>query len=313
MTNLFETFTVSHSGLNEFEKSPSNFLRYKLKERDTDSKAFSTGTAYHSFFLQNELFLYDYMVINQTPSAELSKLLQQIANGVEFDEAFAMSSYKESSYNSIKKKVSLEDNIIYVQALKRNKILISAQEFGEMVSAESALYQHKKAPELIKPNPKNKEILTEFQIEWRFDKAPFDAFRMNSILDRIIIDHSNKKILIVDLKTTSSSVENFPYSVIKYKYHRQIFLYKAAINYWIKTERPELSEYEIQTYLAVVKTGTYPKWAVYELSSEYLAQAAIEIDNLLTALHWHFENEEWEHPIYYYLNDGVVLLKPNDG
>jgi hypothetical protein len=72
-------------------------------------------------------------------------------------------------------------------------------------------------------------------IKWKFGKL-----ECKSILDKVLVDHNDKRIIPMDIKTTSKGVSNFIQSFIRYGYFRQCSFYDYAIRYWLE----HLSEIE---------------------------------------------------------------------
>lgn len=63
------------------------------------------------------------------------------------------------------------------------------------------IQDHKKANELLYKQPQTCEQNNEFHINWEFPKA-YENYHLSckSLLDRLMIDHTLKKITLVDLK-----------------------------------------------------------------------------------------------------------------
>ena len=117
-------------------------------------------------------------------------------------------------------------------------------------------------------------VNNEFHINWEFPKT-FQNYQLSckSLLDRLIIDHTEKKIILVDLKTTAD-VNNFKHSIEEYDYRRQLAYYWLAIHWYFKYElQKDIAEYinkrleeihnentaniqEVMEYLTSVMRGT---------------------------------------------------------
>jgi hypothetical protein len=70
------------------------------------------------------------------------------------------------------------------------------------------------------------------------------------MIDRLIIDHLKKRIFMIDLKYTSSSLDVFLDSYVHWNYQIQTRLYRSILKE--KLKGTEFSDYEIKDYIYVV-------------------------------------------------------------
>lgn len=108
-------------------------------------------------------------------------------------------------------------------------------------------------------------------------------------LDRQIIDHVNKKIYIIDLKTTSNSIYQFKKSLEQYRYYRQAFLYVQGLKIFYSTIL-ELADYEIEFKFIPVETVGINQSTVLTIGKNYYALAEKEIKSLVSDLDYCFKN-----------------------
>ena len=114
------------------------------------------------------------------------------------------------------------------------------------------------------------------------------------MIDRLIVDHNKKRIFMLDLKYTSSSLDNFLDSYVHWNYQIQTRLYRSVLKEKLKST--EFSDYEIKDYIYVVVNKEdalafsikIPNGDVIykaELGKEYYfpdpIRLGIELDNLL--------------------------------
>jgi hypothetical protein len=124
-------------------------------------------------------------------------------------------------------------------------------------------------------------------------------------MDRVIVDHTNKIIYLIDYKTTSSGVYNFNKSYSSYKYYRQTAFYKMLLE-------KKYSGYTVLSKMIVSET-TFPYSTVlFEVDSTWVTYGTQEIANILSriAYHWHTDNffrsiEEIEN------NNEITLTRPS--
>jgi hypothetical protein len=138
---------------------------------------------------------------------------------------------------------------------------------------------------------------------------------LKSIIDRLIIDHNKKVIQLVDLKT-SSSLHEFGDSYKKWGYHRQMAFYWAGLDYYFKEMFPDkdINEYTKETYIVAYQTpNNYGKdypirckvFPLEDLDPDFLKRGTDEIEELLSEIKWHMEENKWEHSRSYYNNNGL--------
>jgi len=126
------------------------------------------------------------------------------------------------------------------------------------------------------------------------------------MLDRLVIDYENKKVQIVDLKT-SAHLYSFKEKVDEYSYHRQLAFYWMAIHWYFKnTLKISLDDWVKETYIVAVGSVLPYEVKVFEVTDRKLNEGATEIMGLMDALKWHFDNDAWDHDILYYLDNILV-------
>lgn len=74
-----------------------------------------------------------------------------------------------------------------------------------------------------------------------------NGYDVKGMLDCLVIDHDNKTIYPVDLKTGEESVENFDEVMLLHKYYLQASLYRSAIKA-IVAKDPDLKGYSVSNF-----------------------------------------------------------------
>jgi len=123
-----------------------------------------------------------------------------------------------------------------------------------------------------------------------------------AMLDRVIIDHKNKVIRLIDIKTTSN-VGEFKHSLEEFRYYRQLAFYWAAIYHEFK-----LYDYSKETYIIAIQKGDVPDCRVFNISKDWLSTGLNEIEDLLPKIKWHQDNNKWDHTKEYYDNNGIEII-----
>jgi len=113
--------------------------------------------------------------------------------------------------------------------LSNHKIVISGNDYMNTLSIVNNLKNNKFTKDYF-DNSNIKEIQALFQIPIIFNIQE-DKFK--SLLDIILIDHKNKKIRAVDLKTGHHDNKSFKYTFLKYRYDIQAGLYTKALESYV--------------------------------------------------------------------------------
>ena len=288
------------------------------------------GTMIHEYILQPEEFWKDYVILD----FEVPKVKQQ----KDFCEAYASSlelledekkikAYK-SSYNNtksseivLKEATELCDKYSqYIEYLKvkDNKKVISFADLNMLKKIEANIKAHKKANELLYQLPVTFEEYNEFHINWEKTFNEPDLIqpdgkklfiRCKSLLDRVCFDHVNKRIILIDLKTTQN-VYNFAHSVEEYDYYRQIAYYGLAIQWYMQEVLNLNSEdYDFEAYIIAIGKDSNNEIRVFNMKEDNMLNNRISlISNTLKKISWHISTDQWEHTQEYYEADGIEEL-----
>ncbi len=94
---------------------------------------------------------------------------------------------------------------------------------------------------------------------------------LRGMIDRVIIDHDNKTITPVDIKS-SWDIESFDYSYLKNCYYIQAAMYKLCIEAWAAQQGIEDYQIKPMKFLSCDTTG-YMKSLTYTLTNEDIVAA----------------------------------------
>ena len=163
------------------------------------------------------------------------------------------------------------------------------------------MQEHKKANEILFAYPKTFEVHNEFHINWEFPNASkLGDFPCKSLLDRVMIDHTNKKVILVDIKTTAD-VYNFRHSIEEFDYCRQLAYYWFAIYWYFKNElKLDLEEYTRETYIIAVQSHDGYEVKVFNIENQYIEAKVCVIEDAIKRIAWHKDNDLWDHIKEYY-------------
>ena len=318
---------ISNSNIGWFLKKGPRYLKEMLDGKEGLKASFlDKGTMIHEYILQPEEFWKDYIILDfAVPKVKQQKdLLEFYANAKMVDPLASEDDILLMSYNSAysnnksidkriqeaKELVELYQNYIEYFRNKDSKKVISFADLNMLKTIKKNMEDHKKANELLFNYPETFEVHNEFHINWEYPNASsLGDLPCKSLLDRVMIDHTNKKIILVDIKTTAD-VYNFKHSVEEFDYCRQLAYYWLAIHWYFKNElKLNIEEYEYETYIVAVQSHDGYEVRVFKFNSKAIEERLVTIDYAIKRIAWHKNNNLWDHMKEYYDEDGAELLQ----
>nr|UWF88421.1 MAG: protein of unknown function (DUF3799) [Bacteriophage sp.] len=317
---------ISNSNIGWFLKKGPRYLKEMLDGKEGLKASFlDKGTMIHEYILQPEEFWKDYIILDfAVPKVKRQKdLLEFYANAKMVDPLASEDDILLMSYNSAysnnksidkriqeaKELVELYQNYIEYFRNKDSKKVISFADLNMLKAIKKNMEEHKKANELLFNYPETFEVHNEFHINWEYPNASsLGDLPCKSLLDRVMIDHTNKKIILVDIKTTAD-VYNFKHSVEEFDYCRQLAYYWLAIHWYFKNElKLNIEEYEYETYIVAVQSHDGYEVRVFKFNSKAIEERLVTIDYAIKRIAWHKNNNLWDHMKEYYDEDGAEII-----
>jgi hypothetical protein len=317
---------ISNSNIGWFLKKGPRYLKEMLDGKEGLKASFlDKGTMIHEYILQPEEFWKDYIILDfAVPKVKQQKDLLEFYSTARLVDPFAsednilLKSY-EAAYNNNKSKekkiqeakelVELYQNYIEYFRNKDSKKVISFADLNMLKAIKKNMEEHKKANELLFNYPETFEVHNEFHINWEYPNASsLGDLPCKSLLDRVMIDHTNKKIILVDIKTTAD-VYNFKHSVEEFDYCRQLAYYWLAIHWYFKNElKLNIEEYEYETYIVAVQSHDGYEVRVFKFNPKTVEERLVAIDYAIKRIAWHKDNNLWDHMKEYYDEDGAEII-----
>ena len=317
---------ISNSNIGWFLKKGPKYLKEMLDGKEGLKASFlDKGTMIHEYILQPEEFWKDYIILDfAVPKVKQQKDLLEFYSTARLVDPFAseddilIMSY-EAAYNNNKSKekkiqeakelVELYQNYIEYFRNKDSKKVISFADLNMLKAIKKNMEDHKKANELLFNYPETFEVHNEFHINWEYPNASsLGDLPCKSLLDRVMIDHTNKKIILVDIKTTAD-VYNFKHSVEEFDYCRQLAYYWLAIHWYFKNElKLNIEEYEYETYIIAVQSHDGYEVRVFKFNPKTVGERLVAIDYAIKRIAWHKDNNLWDHMKEYYDEDGAEMI-----
>ena len=313
---------ISNSNIGWFLNKGPAFLHKMLTDPPPEEKnsTLERGTMIHEYILQPEEFQKDYVVWDKSrpSSAQQEKFCQELANSLEIEPNKALLSAYRNAYSTSGKteeKMLSEASKIastlkeYIDFLKSDdkRKMISLWDAKMLSTIKHNIESHKLALNIINGEGVG-HTDHEFHINWTYYIKMADGIECKSLLDGLTLDFENKKATIYDLKTTQK-LWHFEDSVEMYDYCRQLCYYMQAVTWYLKYELKEdpndwIFEYYI---IGIDTTGSYDI-RVFKIDSDAVNARKETIMNALKDIHWHQQNNKWDHSRAYYEGDGSETL-----
>ena len=191
------------------------------------------------------------------------------------------------------------------------KEIISSEDYNDAVRCKSFLENSEATSHFFTKQLFEEDIDREFQLKFR---GEYNGIPIRCMADVIIVDHKNKKVIPVDLKTSSKPEYEFPFSFTYWGYYIQAQMYWYIIRQNMDKD-DYFKDFELTNYHFVVISRhtlnplvwNYPDTKVED--TVYYGN-----NNQFECKNWRYILEE----LYYYLNDkplvpkGIIENKPND-
>jgi hypothetical protein len=309
--NYYDIKAISNSSLSWLKESPKVFqenMNNKADERE--SKSLKNGKIIHSFILEPDSFaVSDVEPVEGMMGRFIEELVKIELNGtIEEQERRYATAYTKAGFklsiDVILKNLNKDDNQNFYKFLlnTNGKTCLSVVDYKMLTNIKNNLTQHKKATWLLFNDMflkfKN-TILIEETLEFEIDDIKCKAKP-----DKVIINHENKQVFLIDLKTTSKAINKFYESFQVYEYGRQLAFYKDAL-----ITKYGLENYDFACYIIAVQTVKYNEVAVFRITDKQLDKGKKQYLELFNLYKEH-KKYGFEFPLDYYLSaTGEVELK----
>lgn len=201
------------------------------------------------------------------------------------------------------KQLDTKQNKEYFNYLINQKefVFLSSVEKQVTESALASIVKHPYANELILGNEwDGYEAYNEIPIE---ADCILTGLKIKGLLDRLMIDHRNRKIIIPDLKTTSKPVDMFADSYTRYRYYRQHAFYGHLVSSSKQFGDLVKKGYHID-YKSVtvnINQGGLFETRVFDIHPDFIEKGKYEYLDLLERIifadqfGWEYPMEHWMH------------------
>jgi hypothetical protein len=328
---------VNQSSLKKILVSPQSYLQAVKSQAEPDDDKedhFVFGGVLDVMLVGNkEEFDRQYVKIPDDTkcSDTIKSIISTVYNSVTVEEKLPLSNYsdtilsvaREQGYQDKYKDDTLIATVIkqgedYFKLLSKiaGKTPVTETDYAKAVSCKMALIADKFTNPYVKAG-KEIEFLNRFIIQFEYE-----GVNIKGELDRVIINHKQKTVTPLDFKSTGKSVYTFKYDFFKYRYDFQAAVYRQGLfnDERIKTLLEE--GYTITPFVfVVVEKDLKNNPMVFVVSPEVESIGLVggvtsegkELEGFTQAMQrykYHEENNLWDYPAEYYLNEGYLLITP---
>ena len=258
------------------------------------------GSMIHKFLLEPETFA---VADVERPSDTIVKIMEMVYNitkgeidtDIDKHHEYIFGSAKELNYGQTWKPDTLIKKVIdqgkeYYDFLLRadGKVCIDQKMAGMLSAIKDSIGTHKAATNLL--------FTGEGENESEYFWGPNKEYK--SKIDRY--QKTGTKVNLIDLKTTSKSIEMFRDSFEYYHYDRQMAFYVDALedNFMLVDK----------VYIIAVETTGYYQVRVFEISKNLIEEGRKKYKDLLERVKWHQEQQLWTESRESFESKGVILL-----
>lgn len=329
---------LSYSQLAGVDKTPASLVN---KQR-LESPGITFGSAVDTYMFDGkEEFKKKFTVLSSKPSGKIPDVIDDvfilaknketdftpISRNIEdykqeiLDTAKAMKFGQTWNEDTLLSKVYTEEAKNYFVSLidSSDKLVIDLVTYERVINTCNVLSTHPFTVNKFTPENKNIEIVYQFPIVWKVERWNKPSYKAKSLLDVLKIDHKNKIIYPIDLKTSSDHILSFENNYFKFRYPIQEAFYTDAITYWKNNIETKFKDYKVAPFeFVIIQNTDFAKPLIYRSTTDsyelgkfggnYKGKYVKGYLQLIDEKNWHLENQLFDYPKQIYDNNGVVLL-----
>lgn len=186
--------------------------------------------------------------------------------------------------------------------LKGDKTIIDSETLERCAKAVEDIKSNKQVCDLLGIGKETTDVFGVYnEIELSMD-LPNYSFGLKGIVDNVIVDIENKKILINDLKTTRKNLTEFSESVDYYNYWLQAVIYKQLVVDLCKGFYEDSWTVEMRFIVIDANNMVYP----FLVSKETMSKWEEKYNAILNHCVYHYEKRSYDLP--YEFATGKITL-----
>lgn len=266
----YDNKRISQSQLKLLLFNPKLFLEEEQPELYFEEKRhFVIGGAVDTLLTQPETFNDKYYVssVEKKPSDVVKSIIHQVYDSVSKEDLENSTEFEEYTVEILQSCIDHDYCPTFKNGTRVSKVLEFKDYWNELIDSENKIMLSLEESDVItrivknisesplakyfKPNEAPNGIDIQLQLPILFD---IDNIGCKALLDIVVIDHNNKTITPIDLKTMSGNILDFPKSVKLRGYSIQAAWYTEALRQMCKNIA--MSDYQILNFCFIVASTT---------------------------------------------------------
>lgn len=315
---------ISYSTLSTFSKESQRIIPFLYDKKEAEALRFGSlvdclmtepETLKERFFISDFPQTSDKIAAICRKAYELSEGERSLSA---IDEDLLLGVIREEAYypnwrddTRIKDVITKGREFYGLLALAGDKTIMSTEDYERAKSCVDQLRENPFTKDIFLENPFQEEIEKVYQLKFRTETLADVPVRC--MMDFCIVDHANKTIRPVDLKTTGKDEEKFEDSFIQWLYMLQGTMY-AQILRDIISKDDYFKDFTILPYWFIVinRYNQAPMIWVFEdifWEGDFLDSETNKVQKgwrrLLTELTWHMNTQQLDYSYDTYQNKGI--------
>lgn len=334
MNDYFKNGSLSYSALRALSIGPA-YYKFQQQQEDEEKDHFIIGSAVDILLTEADKF-WDYYYLefdkfnDEIPAPQMLRFIDYLVHNENcgkitndcYQEAFEYAKFKQKKLSTVIEDFNKYRNY-YDYLIKKNihninnenKQILTLTQYDLVTSISNSLKNNRFTSKYFNTDFNNNlEIHNQLEIYWEYDNV-----KCKSKLDKVIIDHYNKTITLIDLKTTGKSTFSFETSLYQYRYDIQAAFYSMAFAWLIKNEWKHLNNYTILGFYFIVESTKSVGYPLIYKCSDKLLNNALEgyylnnrlykgIVKLIEDYKWYISNNEWMYDRDVIEKDGIITI-----
>ena len=331
--NYFDDNSISYSKLRNLSVGPAYFKKIQEEEQE-DKEHFIIGSCVDILLTEPDKFWEKYAlefqeVCEKVPTGQMKEFIDNFVTQEDYQLAYDLVGFKRKgdTLDVIKDKMS-EFNDYYSYLLNKRRFYEEIKDKQFISNSQYSLIT--KIVESLKTNRFTRKYF-EGTIGTKTDKHlqleiywEYKGEKCKSKLDLVVVNHENREIHPIDIKTTGNSVFSFDSSALKWRYDLQSSFYSSALYWLINKSNDEywnkLKDYRILPFKFIVESSKYPGMPLmYECSEKFLKGGIDGFDyqgrwykgfiELINDYKWYRDNNSWDYSKDIIEKEGIISLK----
>ncbi len=247
-----------------------------------------------------------------TNKIELNEInLKKIYDLIIINNLFKKITIEKSRYNKLNDFLSDPDVKIKYDLSLENKSVLTASEYTKLLQCKNILFNHKNTKKYFQDFNEEIDVFYQLKLEYKIKNK-----NCKVILDKVIVNHKNKTIQGLDIKTGSVTSEEFMKNFFNFKYYLQGALYQKGME---ELKNKYFKDYTILSFkFLYLPTYNINNPKIFVLTQKWIDAAwngfktnygkyYKGIYELIEEILWHIDNKIFNESKEFHLNEEIIL------